>query len=144
MLGVNREERLLLECLSADVDERNLMELDHLTSADWDIIIQQSIRHSVSSLLYRKLRKLDEARIPERALNKLREIFLHIVKRNMCLYHELSKRLQILIDNNILVIVLKGSHLGEMVYGNIGLRTMCDVDLLFKYPEIPRGASVTY
>jgi hypothetical protein len=42
----------------------------------------------------------------------------------MHLYHELGKVLGLLRDENIPVIVLKGVHLAELVYGNIafGLR----------------------
>jgi hypothetical protein len=56
----------------------------------------------------------------------------------MRLYHELLEVLDILNDNEIPVIILKGAHLAELVYEDIGVRTMGDVDLLFKMEDLSR------
>ena len=58
--------------------------------------------------------------------------------RNMNLYHELSHVLTVLRHDDIPVIVLKGAHLAEIVYENIALRPMCDVDLLVKKEDLTR------
>jgi hypothetical protein len=55
------------------------------------------------------------------------------------LYHELSKRLHLLKDASIPVVVLKGAHLAEIVYGHIGLRPMSDADLLLKKEDLARS-----
>jgi hypothetical protein len=61
---------------------------------------------------------------------------LYSALRNMRRCHELSKVLRILQNDGIPVIVLKGAALAEVVYGNIALRSMSDVDLLVKKGSI--------
>ena len=56
----------------------------------------------------------------------------------MRVYHELARVLETLQDEDISVIALKGAHLAEVVYGNIALRPMSDVDLLVKEPDLSR------
>lgn len=138
-MELKREEKILLECLRANGDEINSLGLDRISSADWDLVIQKSIRHSVSPLLYRSLKKLrSEVSIPAEVLKRLHEIYLQSVARNMRLYHDLSKRLKILENYNIPVIILKGAHLSELVYKNIGFRSMSDVDLLIRREDLAR------
>ncbi len=56
----------------------------------------------------------------------------------MRLYHALAKVLTVLRNDDIPVIVLKGAHLAEVVYGNTALRPMSDVDLLVTKADLPR------
>jgi hypothetical protein len=69
----------------------------------------------------------------------LHKLYLGSVASNLHLYHELSKRLQVLKDASIPVVVLKGAHLAEIVYGHIGLRPMSDVDLLVRKKDLSRA-----
>jgi hypothetical protein len=139
-MEINREDKLLINILREDGASAGSIDFKSLTKLEWDSVIQQSIRHSVSALFYRRLKKLSsEAPIPDDVLKRLHEEYLQSVARNIRLYHELSKRLKILADDNIQVIVLKGAHLGEIVYGSIGLRTMADVDLLFRKEDLARA-----
>ena len=137
-MELKREDKLLLDCLKTNGDPKALSSLERLTIEDWNQVVQQSIRHSVAPLLYFRLKQsgLD---VPTNASEKLHELYLGSVASNMHLYHELSKRLQVLKDASIPVVALKGAHLAEIVYGHIGLRPMSDVDLLLKREDLARG-----
>jgi len=131
------EGELLLYCLGIGTDETRAAKLEKLSTSDWDGVIQQS--SSVTPLLYQRLRTLSpSANIPGSVVQKLRERYLHNLERNTCLYHELSKVLRILQNNGIPVIVLKGAALAELIYQDIALRPMRDVDLLVKGKDIWR------
>ncbi|HHT9124388.1 MAG TPA: nucleotidyltransferase domain-containing protein [Candidatus Brocadiia bacterium] len=132
-------DELLLYCLSKETDKAMAERLAQLSPSDWECLIQQSVRHWVAPLLYQRLNALDTATtIPADIAQRLREIYLQCALKNSLLYRELAKVLGTLHDNNIPVIALKGIHLAEVVYGNIALRPMSDVDILVKKSDLTR------
>ena len=58
----------------------------------------------------------------------------------MRLFHELSALLVSLRDAGIPVIYLKGAHLAQVVYENIALRPMGDIDLLVRKEDIEKAS----
>ncbi len=133
------ERELLLYCLGLGTDEIRAGKLEQLSASDWDGVIQLSARHGVTPLLYKRLRTLSPGTtIPAGIVQRLREAYLHSSARSMSLYHEISKVLTVLQNDGIPVIVLKGAHLAEVVYGNTALRPMSDVDLLVKRADLSR------
>ena len=133
------EDELLLYCLGMGTDKTRAARLEQLSTADWDDVIQQSARHGVTPLLYQRFTTTSTGTlIPTRVMQRLREIYLYSAKENIRLYHELSKVLKTLQNDDIPVIALKGAHLAEVVYGNIALRPMGDVDLLVRKTDLSR------
>jgi hypothetical protein len=130
---------LLLYCLRVVPDEMGDGRLEALSSSDWDVLIEESGRYGVAPLLYRRLRTFhSDIPIPANVMGRLRHIYLQSAGRGMHLYHELGKVLGRLRQANIPVIVLKGAHLAELVYGNIALRPMSDVDVLVHEDDVMR------
>ena len=139
-MTLNREDQIIIDLFREDNEPEILSTLERLTVAEWDGVIRRSFEHSVSPLLYWHLKKLwTSVSVPADVQGRLRQIYIDTVTLNIRLYHELSKVLGILKDNGIPVIVLKGAHLGELVYGDIGLRTLSDADLLLKKEDLARG-----
>ena len=135
----HRTNELLLYCLRMDSDETKGARLEELSTSDWEAIIQESVRHGVTPLLYHRLRTFHRGTpILTNVVQRLRQSYLQSASRNMRLYHKLGKVLEILRHGNIPVIVLKGAHLAELVYGNIALRPMGDVDLLVHKADLLR------
>jgi len=137
---MTREEELLLYCLAVQPDDAKLSRIQQLTSSDWDKIVEQSKRHDVAPLLYYLMKNLDAgADIPYDVMRKLRDEYLSSSARNLYLSSELEKVLGKLRCAGIPVIVLKGAHLGEIIYRNAALRPMIDVDLLIRESDITRA-----
>ncbi|MFC1716160.1 nucleotidyltransferase family protein [Candidatus Poribacteria bacterium] len=129
----NTEDRLLLHCLGIGTDNVEIDELRQLSTDDWDEIIQQAYGHGVCPLLYHHLGSLGaDADIPLGVEQKLRNIYFQNMKTNMWLFHELSKILSLLQEHSVQVIVLKGACLAELIYQDITLRPMIDIDLMIK------------
>lgn len=128
------KNNVILYCIGIKPDENTLK---NLNDSDWDEIIQKSLSHGVSALLYRriKLNGVDQF-IPDRVMQKLRSIYLYNVMKNMRLYNEFSKIFKSLNENNIPFIVMKGAALAELVYKDIALRPMADLDLIVKTEDI--------
>ncbi|MBM3166611.1 MAG: nucleotidyltransferase family protein [Chloroflexi bacterium] len=130
---------LLLYCLGMGTDETRAARLEQLSTSDWDDLIQQSARHGATPLLYRRFTtNSTNTHIPTTVMQRLREIYLYSAKENIRLYHELAKVLKTLQNDGIPVIALKGACLAEVVYGNIALRPMGDVDLLVRRTDLSR------
>ena len=138
--GIRMDEKtgneLLIRCLGAGGNEAITGRLSQLSTGDWDELIRQSRRHSVTPLLYYRIKAIDPAPgIPAQVIQELREIYLFSAESSMKRYHELSKWLRSIQNEGIQVIVLKGAALAELIYPNIALRPMFDVDLLIKIED---------
>jgi hypothetical protein len=135
----SRTDELLLYCLRVDPDEAGDGRLETLSSSDWDVLIEESGRYGVAPLLYHRLRTFHSAvSVPANVVARLRYIYLQSAGRGTHLYHELGKVLGRLRHAHIPVIVLKGAHLAELVYGNRALRPMEDVDILVHKGDLMR------
>ncbi len=133
-------DELLCYCLSMETETIKTDRLEQLSTSEWERLLQQADRHGVTPLLYHRLKTLgSDANIPVSILQRLRKTYLTSAARNVHLYHELSNVLAVLQKADIPVIVLKGAHLAEIVYGNIALRPMSDTDLLIKRQDLARS-----
>lgn len=130
-------DELLLACLRIEPDETDAARLRNLPAEDWQAIIRLSARCKVAPLLYHRLRGPD---LPADVAQELRLLYLANAAGNMRLYHGLGELLRALRSDNIPVIVLKGAHLAEIVYGNPALRVMCDVDILVRKADLSEVA----
>jgi hypothetical protein len=132
-------DELLLYCLRASPDKTGDGKVEPLSEADWEDLLQQSARHRVTPLFYHRLRTFHpDIPIPPNVTGRLRQAYLGNAARNLRLYHNLSRVLKILRRDSIPVIVLKGAHLAELVYGNRALRFMSDLDLLIQKDDLMR------
>ena len=130
----------LLCCLGLRPAEAKTARLEQLPTPDWEEVIRYSDRYEVTPLLYQHLcTSSPRITIPAGAIQTLREGYLRSLCRNTRLYHELSKVLEVLRGESIPTIVLKGAVLAELLYGNIALRPMNNVDLLVKDEDIRRA-----
>jgi len=133
------KRKWLLSCLRAQTDEAKAIQTEQLSDPDWDEIIQLAARHGVTPLLYQKLKTAaSTTNFPAGVMHQLREAYLANCVRNTRLYYEIARVLSALQKDNISVIVLKGAHLAEIVYGNVGLRPMYDVDLMVRRGDLSR------
>jgi hypothetical protein len=132
-------DELLLHCLRASPDKTSDGRVEPLSEADWDDLLQQSARHGITPLFYHHLKTFHpDIPIPPNVTGRLRQAYLDNAARNLRLYDNLSKVLKILRRDRIPVIVLKGAHLAEFVYGNRALRFMGDLDLLVQKDDLMR------
>lgn len=139
----SRTDEFLLYCLRVVPNEAGDGRLATLSSTDWDVLIAESARYDLAPLLYHRLRTLHaEIAIPAKVVARLRQLYLQSAGRAMHMYHELGKVLERLRQANIPVIALKGAHLAELVYGNIALRPMGDVDVLVHKDDLIRVEAV--
>lgn len=138
-MTLSRTNALLLYFLRSGAEKTKCPGLEGLSASDWEALIKESGRHDVAPLFYQRLKAFPpDSPIPDWMRRRLRLLYLQNAGRNTNLYHSLGKVLEVLRKNHIPVIALKGAHMAELVYGNIALRPMCDLDLLVKEKDLLR------
>ncbi|MCX6842065.1 MAG: nucleotidyltransferase family protein [candidate division WOR-3 bacterium] len=114
-----------------------------LDDASWSELILDADKHRVSSLLYWRLKDTEPAgNVMVDAMAGLRHAYYAEAARALLRRHGLSQLLSGLHEAGVPVIVLKGAFLSEVVYPNIALRSMGDVDLLVPRVELPRAQAI--
>ena len=140
-MHTDAKRKWLLSCLRAQTDEAGAIQTEQLSDPDWGEIIQLAARHGVTPLLYLNLKAAAPTPyVPVAVMHQLREAYLGNAVRNTRLYYQLARLLTALQKDNIAVIVLKGAHLAETVYGNVALRPMGDLDLMVRKSDLSRTA----
>ena len=139
------ESRLLLYCAHirpSDGSREEIEKLLHLP-LDWDEILTAAAWHSIKPLLYHSLRGSSARQsVPQEIMRQLKKSYDDIVVRNMYIYATLARLLPLFTQQGIKCIVLKGAMLADTVYGDIGLRPMQDIDLLFNKKDVSRVISI--
>jgi hypothetical protein len=138
--AISKEDRLLLCSTRKVMDENSLLEMKNILAGevDWDDVFKNGGRHGILSLLYCHLKDEQGIKIPSWVLGRLEVFYYRIVYRNMRIYSLLKLIIKGFNERNIPVILLKGVALAEKVYGNIGLRSMYDIDFLVKKEDMEK------
>ena len=106
----------------------------------WHQVLEIALRHGVAPLLHRALQSggaLDE--LPEPVRTRLKEERHATALLNLRKYGEFRRIVQALSERDIPLIALKGLHLADIVYRDISLRPMSDLDILVPRPDVERA-----
>ena len=128
-----QENKLLLLCARTQLTPQQNNELEVLLKQplDWQHILDQSATHRLTPLLFYHLKNLE---LPPHIYTILEKTYTYTAFHNMVYLAELNT----ILDQGIKIIVLKGPHLAETVYGNIALRPFSDMDLLIQRADIEK------
>ncbi|MFD1952809.1 nucleotidyltransferase family protein [Paenibacillus thailandensis] len=128
---------LLLLISSRDLQEERIANL--IKNINWDLFVELAIHHKVYSILYTRLKRLNQMAVPVFVLDILEKEY----KRNSYMMLELCAETirvsNVLIENDVKTISLKGPILGYELYGDITLRTSKDIDLLVSENDISKS-----
>jgi hypothetical protein len=134
---MDERDRLLLDCLKNQEPAAKMDRVRRFTANNWENILVAAGRHGVVPILFHTLKPLlPGIDMPEPVREKMQRIYYLSAARNARVYHQLMIVLTALKDKGINVILLKGAHLADNVYGNIALRPMADVDLMAKQADL--------
>ena len=78
--------------------------------------------------------------VPPSALEHLRAAAVGSAAQSLQIGRDLAEILRELRRRGIPVVVLKGGHLGQVVYESFALRTMCDLDIMVRRDDLTRAA----
>lgn len=133
---VSRIINLLFEIISNNKNS-NIGKINRKT---WDSLYKISMDLSMTGELYYRLKTyglLDL--LPTEVVKKLKNTYMVITAKNMIMQYELKKTLNLLKEENIPVIVLKGAFTAENIYESLGQRPMNDIDILIERENLKRA-----
>jgi Uncharacterised nucleotidyltransferase/Transglutaminase-like superfamily len=139
LANLSGENRLLLYCSRVGASERTARDLNDLLSGplNWEFIAAAARSCNISQLLYYNLKCLPNRNsVPAPVMEGLRKAYHETTARNLYIYAELKTILDAFHRAGIEAIALKGAALAGVVYPDVGLRPMIDIDLLVKEDEL--------
>ena len=119
--------KMLLRLLRAESAENARA----LAPQAWEPVIALALGHGVAPLLHRRLQaEAALAAVPALLAGRLGEECRATALENLRNYGEFRRAARALREAGIPLIALKGLHLAELVYRDISLRPMADLDIL--------------
>ncbi|WP_254565628.1 nucleotidyltransferase family protein [Oscillatoria sp. HE19RPO] len=137
----NREAELLLCCIRYHFGTATSSEIAHLlrTELDWDYLIQKAAEHNVFLLFYQSLKQTHPELIPPSIAAPLQIQAQTRLARNLFLTKELFQILDLFATHDIQAIPFKGLIWAALVYGNMGVREFCDLDILVRPADFSKA-----
>ena len=130
------EIQLILACARSVPEPRKIQELVRF-HLDWQWVLARVVEYGVAPLMYCNLKKVASSNlVSSEVLEQLKSFYFWCGARNTNLYCRLTEVLSAFAQARIPVIVLKGAALAELVYQNIALRPMRDLDLLVRREDL--------
>jgi hypothetical protein len=131
----------LLDCLHQEANRISGERLTALTHSEWLELLQTTSRQHVTGLLYHNLNVRGYLpAVPEEIALEMKAAYMHTVGRNLQLYGELKRIVQVFQEVSIPVIGLKGIVLADRVYDNLAPRLIGDLDLLVPRAQLEQAA----
>ena len=109
---------------------------------DWEQVIAVSSREGVAAIVYDRLRKNRLERfVPGPVLSRFESVYYTYSAQNILLFAELKQIIWELEQASVSAITLKGAFLAAVVYENVALRPMKDLDLLVKKQDVAKAVA---
>ncbi len=136
------ERQLILNCARRELDGPSRRQNEEILQKPlaWDAVIFFAWLHSVAPMLYRHLKRLDgSSRIPQEVKTKLLQLSHRVGFRNRQYSRALQDVLDAFAEGGLPVIIPKGISLVELIYGDLSLRPLIDLNLLIPEEERDRA-----
>ena len=127
---------LLLSRTTLEEEELFILQKMIVSDLDWDIFLEKVIRHRVASICFKTLNQHFNKLLPLHVLDVLKEHYNNNRKRNKILLAENYRVSQELREAGISCLSLKGISLISLVYNDIGIRQVGDIDLLISRDQV--------
>lgn len=134
--------RILLAALRRGCAASTLQHPAILGAADWEAVVSLALNHGVAPLLHQVLKDagaLDS--LPPKSRENLMNERRTTAMRNLRHYAEFARVSHAMAERGIPLMALKGLHLAELVYGDISLRPMADLDILVPRARVAEASA---
>ncbi len=139
-MDLKRQALLLRDWLQPGADGRPSAEVERLSPHEWGHLVRRAARRGIAPVLYACCQASRwRGVLPPEVFWELREIAIQAAITSLQHWREVPQLLRALRADGIEVILLKGVHLAEVVYGNRALRPMYDVDILVRQTDLLRA-----
>lgn len=142
------EDQLLIQCSRVKLDDEAITAASNLLQQelDWDYILEASIKHGVSPLFYYGLNQVSQVIaldqfVPAGVMARLQKLYKGNQSRNRRLFRVIGDVFKAFDRVGIQAMGLKDVHLTRLVYPDIGLRPMGDIDILIHREDYDKVAA---
>ena len=144
LTGLKNTEQAFLFFLQEDTPKEEMVGITRNFNQDsWQELSELAINCGLLPAFYRRLTALGLENIPSQIKDKLKNIYLYNLQRNILLEKELLKILPCFEEADIAVIPLKGPLLARYIYADLSSRlTSADLDLLVKKEDLNKAKTL--
>ncbi len=114
--------------------------LQGISDHDWQKIVSLASKHGVAGYLHGVLKDKNET--PPFVLKDLRSLYAPLWRDSILMQGVFSSAAELLGDENLEFMLLKGFHVAEMVYGGLKKRPMQDIDILIRNKDAKRADKI--
>ncbi len=140
---LSNELKLILMLLSGtDGVEENFELQELLRSVDWDRFIELSRHHRVFPSVNRKLQEINAAEVPAFVGTMFQRDYYRNTLLMLGLSGEMEQLAKAFSEEGIRSLFLKGPVIAADLYGDVSLRTSCDLDLLIPIKELEQAERI--
>lgn len=143
--SLKKEEQLLLSACQLNSDEETLHKIEVLTAGitDWKYFMERAVGTYTAPLLHKNFSRLSNKNtIPASVLSTLKDNYNNTLAHNIRLYDDFKKVTSFFNQAAINFIPLKGIMLAEVVYKDIGLRHLSDIDILVRNKDVEKAKDI--
>lgn len=141
MMIMKKELRFISNCFNLDYQpdcSRQSIEKLIKQGLDWDFILKKIFQSDIAPIAYHNITKLENRAIPDWVVKKLGDAYNYNIMRNLFIWKSMHEILNILQTENIRVVPLKGVFMVDVIYNDVGLRTLADIDFMAKISQIKK------
>lgn len=143
MKDLSNELKLMLLLLSNDEGVGLSFELQELLrTADWDRFIELARHHRVFPSVNRKLQEIGSEAVPAFVAAMFHRDYYRNALQMLGLSGEMEQLAKAFADQGIRALFLKGPVIAADLYGDVSLRTSCDLDMLIPLKELAEAESL--
>ena len=135
------DETLILLLSRASVSDKDLLSLKDrlrdLKETEWPQIIKKIDLSQTAPIAYRNLKDMNY--VPEAIVSSLEKRYLVSMRRNVLLMNEIENISKYFREKDLQCIFLKGALASEQMFGDVGLYTGGDIDMLVKPKDLDKA-----
>ncbi len=138
---LNKEDLFIRRiCLNQALKDKEPITEILNSSLDWDYIFNQARENKALSLAYKTLLNIKniEKIVPPDFGLALKNAYYSTLRRNIAIFNTLESLAPQFKNEGIDIIIFKGPVLTELIYGDIGIWPMADVDIFIKKHDLLR------
>jgi hypothetical protein len=138
------EARLILACSRTCINLETYALIEELLQEDldWVYLIKTAQTNGVTPLLCHNLLNRYAEFIPQKYLDWLKRFSKEHAGNNLYQTMELLKVIRLLENQNIPTLPFKGPTLAAQIYGDVGLRQFCDLDILVHRKNVGKSLKI--
>lgn len=138
---VPKELKLIFKLLTSRTSGRVISNKE-LSDIDWTLFMELAFHHRVYPMLYKTIKSHDENIFPSNVIAVLEHAFRSNTFQMMQLCQEMEFINRLCTQSTIPLMFLKGPVLATDLYGDISLRTSCDLDILIPITDLEKMNSI--